>query len=182
MLLWEFSRLYMKGVFIVINLIESMKKIKGNIYVGNNNFKEFKYTLYKPVNENKLKELNMDFDKELTDFWKITNGLMFFDSADYRIFSIEETIEYTNDCIKFGKLIRGVYVIAYMCEFIILIDSRKPQKNIYVCDHICIDEAINLNCNFKDFLDELIVSNITFFWQREYTNEETKLYSFMREI
>jgi hypothetical protein len=156
-------------------LIEAIKKINEELYIGNGNFEKFNYTFYEPVDKEDLKRFECKYNCTLPEDYKnfllITNGIMFYNSADFKLFNLDEVIE-DKEYMGFKE---GIYPIGYILEDYIAIDINTENNNIYVGNACSGDEYYSLNCNFTVFMDRLIISNITNYWTWVYPERFYKL-------
>ena len=96
---------------------------------------------------------------------------MFYNSADFKLFNLDEVIE-DKEYMGFKE---GIYPIGYILEDYIAIDINTENNNIYVGNACSGDEYYSLNCNFTVFMDRLIISNITNYWTWVYPERFYKL-------
>lgn len=155
------------------DIVLSIKKINGDIYLGEAEFDTFSCQFNPPINDDEICNFEKIFSCKIPDdfkeFLKISNGLSFFNSSDFQLYSLNQIKEklLENDYLK------GVYPIGYFLEDEILIKSDEINNDyyIYVGDVYSIDEFYKIEYNFTLFLDRLLSSNINNFWRWFEPNE-----------
>lgn len=160
-------------------LINALKQMNNKVYIGGGEFEKLNCKFNSPASEDTLKKFetctNCILPNDYKEFLKNSNGLLFFESADFIFYDINEIIQFK----KSNNFKEEIYPIGYILEDNIVINSKEivTGKYLYVGDAFSGDEYYSLECDFKTFFDRLIVSNINNFWRWNYGRE---YYNFMK--
>ena len=146
-------------------LIEIATRIN-TVYIGDGQFDELACEHRMPASAEeiaKLERIAGTLPADYRDFLMQTNGMTFFQAGDFSLYSIDEIIE----TLKTADFKEGIYPIGYILEDYIVIkgDVIDSGAYIYAGDAYCRDEYYSLDCDFKTFLDRLIISGGNNFWR-----------------
>ena len=161
----------------IANIRKSMENISNPVYLGQCEFDCFSFSLNPSTSLDRINEFksnyNCVFPSEYESFLKITNGIIFFNSGDFRLYSLAEI----KDDLELFNYKKNVYPIGCFLDDIVVINGNEINsgKYIYVGDNYSNDEFYSLNCDFLTFFDRLIVTNINNFWQWFEPNEYLSL-------
>ena len=146
----------------LIKTFDSIIKKPLRVYIGDGDIEELSITINPKISMEKFDKYNLPLPLQYKELLAYSDGLTFFNSGDYTLYSLDDAVEY-RDALEFKQ---NVLPIGYFLGETILLNCEEIEKEtyLYAGSSICKDEFVALNLDIKGFLEKLLLNNCNCFW------------------
>ena len=105
----------------VKSIIQAIKKIKGDVYIGQGEFDKFSCCFNPPATENEIYEFSKKHNVKLPDTYKdflvICNGMQLFSAGDFALYSLNEidkelnAVDYIENTLPIGYVLDDTIIL-----------------------------------------------------------------------
>lgn len=146
----------------IIKVLEAINQKPLKVYIGDGKIEDLSIILCNGLKSGKIESFKYPFPKQYLELLTFSNGIMFFQSGDYAIYSLEEALDYQK-ALEFDE---WIVPIGYFLGETILLNCKESNKEcyLYAGSSMLKDEFISLNLDIKGFLEKMLQMNCNCFW------------------
>lgn len=160
----------------ILNTLNSISQEPLKVYIGEGQIEKLTVSLSQGIDLKRIKETGLHLPQQYIQLLTYSNGIVFFDSGDYAIYSFEEAVE-NQKALEYPE---DILPIGYFLGDTLVMNCKEFQNNnyLYAGSSILKDEFISLGMNMNQFIEKMLLCNCACFWQEI---ECDKYYDFTRK-